>query len=154
MFLENGWYQMVSSALTLAHLLGLAFAVGASTVKLALVIRAKSDLQFLPAFLAVRKPITRLIVLGMILVTVSGIVWFLQGYPWSPPVIVKMVLVGLIWALGPIIDNAFEPKLERLAPGPGEAPTQAFRSAQRAHLVIETLATALMYGALVLGSAL
>ena len=49
------------SILSLAHLIGLALAVGAASVKAALLLRSKADRAFLPTYLAVERPVTRLI---------------------------------------------------------------------------------------------
>lgn len=144
----------MSSFLLLLHLLGLALGVGAASVKLAMVVRSKRDPEFVQAFLESRKLITKFIVLGLVLLTASGIVWLLQGYSWSPTLIAKVVIVGLLWVIGPVIDNAVEPMFERLAPSGGEVPSQEFLKAQRVHLACEVTATALMYAAFVLGTQL
>lgn len=61
--------------LSLAHLIGLALGVGAATVKLILLLRCRADHALAPAYVKVAKPITRQIVLGIILLTLSGIGW-------------------------------------------------------------------------------
>ena len=75
------------SFLSLAHLIGLALGVGCATAKLTLLVRCKADHAFVPAYVAVARPITRLIILGLALLTLSGVGWLLLGYPsrrsWS-----------------------------------------------------------------------
>ncbi|HSG80954.1 MAG TPA: hypothetical protein VLC48_01785 [Gemmatimonadota bacterium] len=133
------------SLLSLAHLIGLALGVGCATAKLTLLVRCKADHAFVPTYIAVARPITRLIILGLALLTLSGIGWLLVGYPLTPLLLVKLVLVGSIWVLGPVIDNVVEPKFLQLAPGPGESPSPAFIRAQQYYLRLEVIATGLFY---------
>ena len=104
------------SLLTFTHLIGLAIGVGAATVKLVLLFKCKSNYNLVNVFLMVSKPITRLIILGLILLTLSGIGWILIGYSFTSPLVVKIILVVVIWILGPIIDNVIEPKFQKYAP--------------------------------------
>ena len=137
------------SLLALAHLIGLALAVGGATSKLALLLKCKADIAFLPTYVAATKPITRLIVLGLALLTLSGVGWMLIGYPFTPTLIVKLALVASIWVLGPIIDNVVEPRFQKLAPKPGESASSEFLRNQQRYLLLEMLATGLFYVILV-----
>lgn len=137
------------SLLTLVHLVGLALGVGAATVKLVLLLRSRADPSLVPAFLRVALGITRLIVLGLVLLVVSGIGWLLLGHPWTPLLVVKLVLVAVIFVLGPVIDKVAEPAYRGHAPGAGQAPSAAFRRAERRYLALEIAATALLYVVLV-----
>jgi len=130
---------------SLAHLFGLSLGLGCATAKLSLLRRSRSDPAVLQAFLAVARPITRLIILGLALLTLSGVGWLLQGYPFTPRVVVKLTLVAVIWVLGPIIDNVIEPRFRQAAPGPGEEPSPEFIAIQRRYLRVEWLATGLFY---------
>jgi len=133
------------SLLTLTHLVGLVLAVGAATVKLVLLLKCRADSAFVPTYIKVTKPITRQIVLGMILLTLSGIGWLLYGYQFTAVLVVKVVLVGVIWVLGPVIDNVVEPKFQAQAPAPGEPASPAFARIQRQYLALEVIATLLFY---------
>ena len=113
------------SLLSLAHLIGLALAVGCATAKLTLLVRCKADHAFVPTYVAVVRPLTRLIILGLALL--------------------KLVLVGAIWVLGPVIDNVVEPKFLQLAPTPGESASPAFIRIQLHYLRLEVVATGLFY---------
>jgi hypothetical protein len=93
----------------------------------------------------VSRSITRLIILGMILMTLSGIGWFFLGHGLTPRFMVKLVLVAAIWVLGPVIDNVVEPRFRMLAPGPGEPAAPAFAIALKQYLVWEAIATSLFY---------
>jgi len=135
----------MASLLTVTHLLGLALAVGAATVKVALLLRCRRDSAFLPVYLAVVRIITRFIILGMILLTLSGVGWLLIGYGFTPLLIVKLVLVGAVWVLGPVIDNVAEPAFRTLAPAAGQAASAAFLQARARYLALEFTATALFY---------
>jgi hypothetical protein len=136
--------------LTVVHLVGLALGVGAATVKLVLLLRCRTDSGFVPVFLKVARPITRLIILGLILLTLSGVGWLVLGYGFTPLLVVKIALVAAIWILGPVIDNVAEPRFRALAPGPGEAASAAFEAAGRRYLALEILATSLFYVIVVL----
>jgi len=135
----------MASLLTVTHLLGLALAVGAATVKVALLLRCRRDSAFLPVYLAVVRIITRFIILGMILLTLSGVGWLLIGYGFTPLLIVKLVLVGAVWVLGPVIDNVAEPAFRNLAPAAGQTASAAFLQARARYLALEVTATALFY---------
>ena len=65
------------SLLTFVHLVGLAIGVGAATVKLMLLLKCRSNSGFIQVFIKVSKPITKLIITGLILLTLSGIGWLL-----------------------------------------------------------------------------
>lgn len=133
------------SLLSLAHLVGLALGVGSATAKLTLLLKCRSDDAFLPAYLAVVRPVTRLIVLGLALLTLSGVGWLLIGYRFTPLLVAKLVLVGAIWVIGPVIDNLVEPQFKKLAPRPGESPSPAFVRVRQRYLTLEMVATGLFY---------
>ena len=133
------------SLLSLAHLIGLALAVGCATAKLTLLVRCKADHAFVPTYVAVVRPLTRLIILGLALLTLSGVGWLVVGYAITPLLVVKLVLVGAIWVLGPVIDNVVEPKFLQLAPTPGESASPAFIRIQLHYLRLEVVATGLFY---------
>jgi len=133
------------SLLTLAHLIGLALAVGAATVKLVLLVKCRADPALVPAYVAVARPITRLIILGLVLLTLSGVGWLLIGYQLTPLLVVKLILVGAIWVLGPVIDNVAEPRFNKLAPSAGESASPAFVRVQQQYLLLEMVATGLFY---------
>lgn len=135
----------VLQCLVLIHLLGLAWALGAASVKVALLLRCRFDRSFIETYLKVIKPITRLLVAGLILLTVTGVGWLLLGYPLTRLLWVKLVLVAVTWVLGPIIDNVAEPRFRRFAPSAGTAPSAEFARAEKAYLALECAATAIFY---------
>ncbi len=135
----------MSSFLSLAHLVGLALGVGSATVKLILLVKCKADFAFVPVYLKVAKLITRQIVVGLVLLTLSGIGWLLMAYPFTLLLVVKLILVVMIWVLGPFIDNVVEPKFQKLAPTPGESASSAFIRIQKQYLALEVIATVLFY---------
>jgi len=134
-----------TSLLSLAHLIGLALGVGGATAKLTLLLRCRSNHALVPAYVAVARPVTRLIILGMALLTLSGVGWLLTGYPLTPLLVTKLVLVGALWVLGPIIDNVAEPKFLEHAPGPDQQASALFSLALRQYLLLEAVATGLFY---------
>jgi hypothetical protein len=137
--------------LLLVHLVGLSLGVGAATVKLALLAQSIVDPSFAATFLRVSKPITRLIVVGLILLTLSGIGWLFLGYRFTPLLVVKILLVVAVWVLGPYIDRVVEPRFAQLIPQSGKAVSPEFTAIQRRYLVMETVATVLMYAILLIG---
>jgi len=136
------WMQPL---LLFIHLLGLALALGAASVKVALLLRCRSDRSFIDTYLRVVRPITRLLIAGLILLTLTGVAWLVLGYPLTGMLWVKLALVATVWVFGPIIDNVAEPRLRRLAPGAGAAVSGEFVRAERVYLALETTATALFY---------
>lgn len=133
------------SLLTFIHLIGLILGAGAATVKLVLLFKCKSDPDLVPSYLKIFKPITRLIITGLILLTLSGIGWLLYGYPFSSELIIKLVLVLAIWIVGPVIDNVFEPKFIKLAPTVDQEVSVEFMQIQNKYLSMEIFATLLFY---------
>ena len=97
------------------HLIGLAMAAGSATTKLALLLKSKADPVYLKPYLAVAKVITRLIVLGLVLLVISGIGLLLLGQGLTTRLVVKLAMVVLIFLLGPFIDNVIEPRFRELA---------------------------------------
>jgi len=140
----------LSSLLSFSHLVGLALGVGAATVKLALLLKCKTDTAFVAVYLKVAKPITRQIVLGLILLTLSGIGWLLLGYQFTTRLVVKLTCVAAIWVLGPIIDKVAEPKFAKLAPVAGQPASSAFAQIQKRYLALEATATLLFYAVIVI----
>lgn len=136
--------------LPLAHLLGLALAIGCSTAKLTLLLKCKADQTFLPAYFATVKTITRFIAVGTILLTLSGVTWLLLGYPLTDVLIVKLVMVGVIFVLGATIDKVVEPRFRKLAPASGESASPEFIRIQRLYLLVEVSATGLYYAIVVM----
>ena len=135
----------LSALMTFVHLLGLVLGVGAATVKLVLLLKCRADHLFVPVYLRVVRPISRMIVLGMILLTLSGIVILLFGYPWSQLLLVKLILVGAIWVLGPVIDNVVEPKFSAYSVQTDATASAAFLRVQQQYLTMEVVATGLFY---------
>jgi len=133
------------SLLNVVHLVGLAMGAGSATVKLMLLMMCGADPSLVPVFLRVARPITRLIIAGTVLLTLSGIGWMLLGYGFTTLLVVKIVLVAAIWVLGPVIDNVIEPGYRKLAPTSGTSPTPEFLSMQRRYVAWEAIATLLFY---------
>lgn len=128
-----------------AHLLGLALGVGAATVKLVLLFKCRLDRTLVPVYLRFAKLITGQIIVGMVLLTLSGIGWLMLGYPLTSLLVAKIVLVAAVWLLGPFIDNVVEPRLQRLALQPGEPASAALIEVQSRHFTLEVIATMLFY---------
>lgn len=137
--------------ITLVHLVGLALALGAAGVKVSLLLACRRDPGLAPEYVRLARPITRLIVAGMMLLTVSGVAWLVLGRPFTPLLVAKIALAAGVWVIGPIIDNVVEPAFVRLAPAVGAAATPAFARAQGRHLALELLATGLLAAVTVLG---
>ena len=133
------------SLLTFVHLVGLALAVGAATVKLVLLIKCRSNSELIPVFIKTSKPITQLIISGLFLLTFSGIGWLLMGYSFTTLLIIKLIFVAAIWILGPVIDNVIEPKFLKLAPVSGQQASAEFAGALNKYLGMEIIATGFFY---------
>ncbi len=136
---------------TLIHLIGLALGLGSATIKLMLVFRCNSNLDFYPIYSQISKAITKLIISGTLLLTLSGITWIILGYPINTILIIKMILVVFIWLLGPFIDNVIEPNLAKFAPAPGYPASSDFKQIFKQYKFYEITATLLMYIITVMG---
>jgi hypothetical protein len=131
--------------LMLTHLIGLAWAMGAASVKLALLLRCQRDRSLIHVYLRVVGSVTRQLVAGLILLTVSGIGWLFVGHPLTRILVVKLVLVAAVWVMGPVIDKVAEPRFLRLAPTAGEAISSELVRAERAYVALEVVATGMFY---------
>jgi hypothetical protein len=140
----------ISSLLLLGHLIGLALGVGAASVKLMLLLKCRVDPDFTHNYLQVAKPITRLIVFGLIVLTLTGIVWLVLGYPFTSQLKTKVFLVVLLWVVGPIIDNVVEPEFEKHLPGQSKPASTALIRLRTKYLALEMIATGLFYLIIVL----
>lgn len=81
----------------------------------------------------------------MVLLTLTGIGWLLLGYPFTTRLLVKLLLVAMIWVMGPLIDNVVEPRFQKLAPAPGKPNSSAFIRIQKQYLALEISATLIFY---------
>lgn len=140
--------------LRLAHLLGMALMIGAAAVKIALLVRACSDAAFAAVYLRVVKPITRIIVLGLVLATLSGACWLVLGRPLTPTLLAKVLLAVALWGVGPVIDKVVEPRFARLAASSGSPACAESTRAGRQYLTLEVVATGLACAVAVLGALL
>jgi hypothetical protein len=122
---------MVWSIIGLIHNLGLAFGVGGATANLALMMKSRSDKEFTPVFMKASEPIAKLTFLGLILLTLSGIGFFVLGYPEKQLLLLKHILVAVLWVSGLLMMFVYQPRLGRLAPKPGQPPTTEFFSVQK-----------------------
>ena len=127
------------------RLIGLALGVGGATTKLLLPLKTGVDRAFVSTYIQVAGPITRLIQLGIVLLTLSGIGWLVLGYPMTPRLVAKLVLVAAIWGRGPIIERGVEPRFRGLTAGPEAAPPPAFIQVRRRYLARDITATLLLY---------
>jgi len=135
--------------LILTHILGVALALGAAVVKVALLLALRADGD-LTHFLRVSRPITRLIVTGMILLTASGVGFVALGRPFTTMLVVKIALALGVWGVGPVIDKVLEPRLrEAVASGPSGS--AALRQIRPRYVAIEVAATLLLVSVTVLG---
>jgi hypothetical protein len=133
-----------SAVLSVVHVTGLALGMGAATVKFIAVARSR-DPKVARAFLELSRWMTLPIVLGMILLTLSGIGWMLLGHPLSSALSVKLALVAALWVIGPWIDRRVEPPFARALAAAGDSPSPAFARAHRRFLAFEAVATGLFY---------
>ena len=124
--------------------------MGAATAKLVLLFRCRADGAFVPTYLAVVRPITRQIILGLVLLILSGIGFMTIGHSFTPRLIAKLVLVAAILVLGPVIDNVVEPRFRLLAPRPGSDASPEFVRVRKQYLALELLATGLFYAVVII----
>ena len=89
-------------------------------------LKSKADPAYLLPYLALATAITRLIVLGLVLLTLAGIGLLLLGHALTALLVVKLAMVVLIFVLGPLIDKVVEPRFRELTPRAGESHSTAF----------------------------
>src|SRR5574342_237524 len=129
--------------LKLFHLLGMALMLGAAASKIALLAASLRDPAFSPAYPRVARTLTRLLVSGLVLATLSGAAWLVLGRPVTPALWAKLGLAAALWGVGPVIDKVVEPHFARLAVDPALASSPEAVRRGRQYLAVEALATAL-----------
>lgn len=142
------------SIVSLIHDFGLAFGVGGVTVNLALMMKSRSDREFAPIFMKASEPIARLVFLGLSLLTLSGIGFFVLGYPEEQMLLVKHILVAVLWVIGSLMMFSYQPKLAKLAPKPGQPPTPEFFSIQKRVQILGMIGIILWYTTTIMGALL
>ena len=135
----------LTSFLTIVHLIGLTLGAGAASVKVALLLKCRSDQSYIPSYLKIVRPVTKILIAGIILLTLSGLIWLLTGYPFMSILIIKIILVLAIWVLGPVIDNKVEPEFIKLAPSTDQTASSEFLQIFNKYLALELTATSLFY---------
>jgi len=60
---------------------------------------------------------------------------------WTTTMIIKLVLVLILWLLGPYIDNVVEPKFKALSPDSDQNADADFNKILNKYLAVESLAT-------------
>jgi hypothetical protein len=138
-------------AILVVHLVGLALALGAAAVKISLLLACRVNPALSTAYVRVARPITRLIVTGMVLLTLSGAAWLVLGRPFTPWLVAKIGLVAAVWMLGPVIDKVVEPAFVRVVAAAGATSTADLVRTRRRYLALELVATGLLGAITVLG---
>lgn len=138
----------MNEAIKLVHLLGIGLALGSAAVKVSLLVGCRGAPGRARAYVQVAPAVTRLLVTGLALLTLSGMAWLLLGRPFTPLLAGKVGLVAGVWALGPVIDKVVEPAFVRLVPS-GAGPELA--RARRRYLALELVATGLLGAIVILG---
>ena len=131
--------------LVIIHVIGLALGVGAATVKLVFLYKSRSHTELIPVFFNVSRIVTPLIILGMILLTLSGIIWIIIGYSITTALGIKLGLVLALWMLGPYMDKVVEPKFYKLATTPAMKGSAELMQVQKQYLTMEVTATLIYY---------
>jgi hypothetical protein len=139
----------ISTLLFFMHLVGFALAVGAATTKLGLLLLSRKDIGFAQLYVRISRPVTRYIITGIAVLTLSGIGWVLTGYPLTGKLIVKLVLVLAVWIMGPVIDNVVEPQFNKCVAEANGAVTDEFLRVHKRYMSVEILATGLFYGIII-----
>ena len=135
----------------LVHLVALALAMGAATAKNVLLYGCRRQPSRVPFFLAVEGQITAQIIVGQVLLTLSGIAYaYLLDYSLTPRLMAKVGLLSLVWVLGPTIDRVVSPALKRAAADGVEPPSPALERALGRYLFWDLAATGLFYAIVVL----
>ncbi|MHA2301641.1 MAG: hypothetical protein ACXACD_11870 [Candidatus Thorarchaeota archaeon] len=121
------------------------------TANFALMLKSRSDKEFGPIFMKASEPIAKIISLGLILVTLSGVGFYAIGYPETQLLLIKHVLVVALWINGFIMMFYLQPKLKGLAPRPDKPPTPEFFLVQKQMQTLGIIGIVLWYAITVQG---
>ena len=135
------------------HFIGLAFGLGGATVASLISAKAEKDKEVSSAFIKIMPPISKLIMLGLILLIVSGIaITFLVTWPINyVNLIIKHVLVILIVVIG-IITGVKSKKIMKLVPKKGGQISLNFMKAKHQIKVLSIINLILWYAVTLLSA--
>ena len=117
------------------HLVFLAWGLGGATVAAILTMKAEKEPALMPNGITMLEPISKLIWVAIIGLTITGIVTTAlgagKGYYDATILQIKHVVVAVIVINGLNITLRLLPKTKKLAPAPGTKPTAEFLKTKR-----------------------
>jgi uncharacterized membrane protein len=128
------------------HFIGLAFGLGGATIAAIISRKADRDKDIAIASMKIMPSISRLIVLGLIFLIISGIAlpFFIKWPLNKEMLVVKHILVILIVVFGMILGKNSK-KISKLAPRGNEKPSQEFLKIKKKIKIISLINLILWY---------
>lgn len=143
---------MLRALFIFVHVIGSALGVGGVTANVVLWTKARFDKELAPAILKIVELIGKLIFLGLILLTLSGIGFLYLGFPLAR-LTVKLSLVAALWVESPLV-HYLTSRVANLAPKPGQPQSPEFLSIKRKTQVVGTIGVILWYTTTAIGATL
>lgn len=147
--------SVVLQIFMIIHLISLSWGVGGATIGFIFNIVSSKKKEMAPHISKVMPYISKLIMLSLILMGISGIVVqaviggdFFAYWTWFPLSIVKLILVIILVAIGIFLVAKLAPKLESLAPK-GGPPSEEFLETRKLVMICGTINFILWYVILV-----
>lgn len=135
------------------HFLGLAFGLGGATIAAIISSKAEKDKDISKALIKIMPSISKLIMLGLLLLIISGIALpFYIKWPMNQQLlIIKHVLVVWIIIIGVFIGRKFK-KMSRTIPIGKEKPKPEFLKAKKQVKILSIINLILWYGVTIMSA--
>jgi len=122
------------------HLVFIIWGVGGATISTLLMIKAEKEPALMPSAMKFMGSISKLIWIAIMGLIITGIISASMGAGkgyYDPTILtIKHIVVALIIIFGANISLRLVPKLRKISPSPGSAPTAEFLKAKK-HMKIE-----------------
>lgn len=144
--------SLLHTFLLIGHIVGVAIGAGGATMSDALFVTSIGDNRIDRSELRLLKMASKIVVAGLVLLTITGIGFLLTGSPTSPRFWAKMTIVLIASINGFVMHNVLFPIFEQCARD-GTAISSAQFTRYAPHLVIAGPVSAISwYSAIILGS--
>jgi uncharacterized membrane protein len=144
---------MLLEIFNLLHLIGLAFGLGGATIAAIISTKAEKDKELAGAQMKLMPSISKLIMLGLLLLIISGIALpFYIKWPLDKQLlIIKHVLVVWIIIIGIFIGRRFK-KMSRISPVGKEKPKAEFLRAKKQVKILSIINLILWYAVTIMSA--
>ena len=144
--------DLLQTFLLIGHIIGVALGAGGATMSDILFVTSIGDNKIDDSELRLLKIASKVVVAGLVLLTLSGIGFLLNGSPTSPRFWAKMTIVGIAAVNGFVMHRLLFPIFERCARDGVEVNSAEFTQHSHLLLIAGPVSAISWYAALILGT--